>query len=70
MHRDAKAKAHKHARRIGADRVVDHRLKLRKAHYLVKPSFDLLATKAVHDASEHQVLATCEVRMKACAELN
>jgi hypothetical protein len=67
---DTKSEAHEHSRGVCPYRIVDDMLKLGEANDIVEPGVDLLFCESVHDAREHKILSTREIRMKARAKFD
>jgi hypothetical protein len=69
MHREREAEAHVHARRVGPDRQVDERLELRERDDLLQVLGDVAPSEPVDRRVQEDVLATRQLRLEACAEL-
>jgi hypothetical protein len=67
--RDREAEAHRHPGRVRPDRPVDRVLELGEGDDLVEAPADVRAAEALDRAVQEHVLAACEVRVEACAEL-
>jgi hypothetical protein len=66
---NGKAEAHRHPRRVGANRPVDRILELGERDDLVEPAPDLGPGEPLDCAVQEDVLATSEVRVEPGAEL-